>query len=423
MLPIVVSALAAILVTACSAATVPPAPASPMSAPSSSAAPHPNPSAPPSRSATPSMSSSPVVVGQAPRGAWSAIRWIQSGALPFTSNEITVRGWSGGFIALEQSPGSDDKGNELLVIIRAAQSTDGLRWSAPTTLETGFAGNLAIASIVESPGGLLALAYPYGDTCGGPESVAAMWSSSDGLRWHRLAMPNDFGSGQVRTVAGGPAGFVALGVRSDSTQAIWTSPDGRAWTRGKLPRVSSGTLALDEVASVEGGFVLVGSVLGEEGCGGPGHVRFATWFSRDGSAWTRTNLPGAVPDPTATVHVQPLLGRVLAYQILPGDETSPLAWTSADGQSWTSVGAVSSDIVWASVSDGSHTIQALLPDDGIGAPILTALDESGARAELRQDGDPPATTVDGPGWIYAVGPTGVLAVTTDGRQSRLGIPR
>jgi hypothetical protein len=430
MRPTLLTVVTAVLVVACSSAppatsTAPSPKPVPTPVPTRSGPPSASPGVTPTPSASPSPtpSPSPLAVTQAPSGSWSAVRWLETGPLPLRGNNVWIRGWSRGYVALEQSGGSDENGQARPVVIRASLSSDGLHWTAPTTLETGFEGEIAISSIVEGPNGLLAVAFPYGDTCGGPARVAALWSSPDGRQWERLAMPTAFTSGRALTIDGGGAGFVALGVRADDrTQAIWTSATGRSWASRPLPTVSSGTLVLDQVASVDGGFVLVGSVLGDEGCGGAAHIRSAAWFSKDGSAWVRATLPGASTDPAATLQVQRLMGRVLVLQLLPGDEVNPHAWISPDGRTWTSVGDVSTDIVWASVSDGVHSVQALLPDEGIGPPILTALDANAARVTLRQDGTGPVATTDGPGWTYAVGPTGVLAVATDGSASWLGLP-
>lgn len=423
MRPIALPFLAAALVAACSA---PPAASSPAASPSSS--PSQTPVASPSATPAPTLAPTPTpepsapAVGRAPAGAWSAIRWVDGGPLPLRTSELTVRGWSGGFVAFEQSPGSDDSGDELPVTIRSSVSTDGLHWSAPTTLETGFKGNLAISSIVEGPSGLLALAYPYGDTCGGPPIVQALWSSSDGVTWERLAMPKAFTTAAVRTIAGGPAGFIAFGTKSDgATQAIWTSPNGHAWTDSKLPSVASGALALDDVASFDDGFVLVGSVLGEEGCGGAAHIKAAVFFSADGAAWARASLPGASTDPAATYEVSTLLGRLIVTQALPDEEATQRAWSSTDGRTWTALGDVSSDLRWSAISDGRHIV-VIGPDSRIGAPTIIGIDENGASTTLGQQGDGPQLTTDGPGWSYSVGPTGILAVRSDGGAARLGVP-
>jgi hypothetical protein len=347
---------------------------------------------------------------------------VDAGKLPLGSTELTVRGWSGGYVAFEQSPGSDENGVDLPVVIHASASPDGIHWSAPTTLQTGFKGNLAISTIVEGPSGLLALGYPYGDTCGGPPTLAALWASPDGRTWQRLPMPKAFAAASVRTIAGGGAGFIAFGTKSDgTTQAIWTSADGRAWASRKLPTVSSGALALDAVTSFDDGFVLVGSVLGEEGCGGAAHIKAAVWFSTDGASWTRTGLPGASTDPNAALGVRRIADHLLVTQSLPNSAPTH-AWGSTDGRTWTSTGEVSSDLYWATISDGQHVVMAFDPASGAGALTLVGVDALGHSTTLNQAGEGPVASEDGPGWVWAVGPTGVLAARPDGTASFLGVP-
>jgi hypothetical protein len=420
MRPIAVSILSVLLVAACSAA---PATISPSPRPSVAVA---TPSPSPSPAATPVPRPSPTtapVVGEAPAGSWSALHWLGAGALPLTSTELTVRGWSGGFVAFEQSPGSDENGNELPVVIRASSSTDGLHWSAPTTVKTGFKGSYQISSIVEGPSGLLALGYPYGNTCGGPDTVFALWSSVDGRSWERLAMPKPFAANNVQTISGGRVGFIAFGTKADdTTPAIWTSTNGRAWTSQALPVVSSGKLALDAAVSFDSGYVLLGAVLGEEGCGGASHVKPAVWFSTDASAWTRAGLPGASTDPSANLQIRSFGDRVIVMQIPPGDATTAPAWTSSDGRTWSPAGAISTDLFWGSVSDGRHSVSIVNPESGTGLPTVTGVDGTGASAVLRQDGDEPLVSEDDPGYVYAIGPTGLLAVRGDGGASWLGIP-
>src|SRR5262245_47351580 len=294
-----------------------PASQAPASLAPASQAPSPSPSLSPvaSPSAKPSPASLPTV-GLAPTGPWSALHWIQNGTIPLGPTEIQVFGWSGGYVALAQSPGSDENGNELPVTIRASSSHDGISWTPPRTLESGLKGMIRVETLVEGPSGLLALAYHYGDTCGGPEPVTAMWSSPDGQAWQRLPLPKAFATGAVETIVGGPAGFIALGTKSSAgTPAIWTPRRGGTWAARPPPTVSGGTLVLDGVASFADGFLLVGSIVGEGGCGGPAHIHPAIWFSADGSSWSRTTLPQASTNANTSLAVRRFGDQLLAVQL------------------------------------------------------------------------------------------------------------
>ena len=414
-----------ILVGACSPPTAPrvqTTSSEPSSSPSQSApAVAPSPSASheasivPTPTPTPIPSpSAPAAVPAAPDGEWTAVTWRAGTKLRVDPGMFSVFGWSGGYVSLLQGAGEDVHGNPIPVVIRASSSHDGIHWSPRASLKTGFSGAIRIESIVEGPSGLLALAYPYGDTCGGPESVRAMWTSPDGAHWQRVAMPKDFTTGSVQTVAGGHAGFIALGDRrGGTTQAIWTSPDGRAWTSRKLPTVSSGTLALDSVASFDRGFVLVGSVLGEGECGGPAHIRYGAWYSVDGASWTHSALPGASKDPNASLAVRRIRGHVVVTQT-PFDDGPVKAWTSSDGKAWTRLADMPNDAWMSSASDGRHSVIVESFED---APTTySELRDDGTITRLAQQGE-----ARGGGWV-AVGPTGILVVNVDDGLSWLGLP-
>jgi hypothetical protein len=282
---------------------------------------------------------------------------------------------------------------------------------------------IRIETVVEGPSGLLALAYNYGDTCGGPEPVVAMWSSSDGRAWKRLTMPKAFTTGAVQTIAGGPAGYIALGTKNDAgAPAIWTSRAGANWTSRPLPTVSTGTLVIDGVASFAGGFLVVGAVIGEGGCGGPAHIHPAIWESADASSWTRVSLPGAMTSANTSLAVRRFGDQLLAIQTT-GDAVTARAWTSTDGRTWTRVADVSPDIAYVPESDGAHAVTVIEPDSGTGPATVIGVAPDGTTLTLAQDGDLPTESEEGPATLYAVGPTGLLAYVADGTGSWLGIPK
>jgi hypothetical protein len=372
-------------------------------------------------SIAPSPSTGPAV-GQAPAGPWTAVRWVRLGKTPLGPHNVSVQGWSGGYVALQQGGGTDDNGNDLPIVVQTSASPDGVHWSTPSSLNTaGLKGMVGVGPILEGPHGLLALGFPYGDTCGGPERLVALWSSPDGSSWTRVPLPKNFRSGTVTAVEGGPAGFIALGTKADGeTQQIWTSADGSAWRTRPLPTVSSGKLALDSVASFDDGFVLSGAVLGEGGCGGPAHIHGATWVSSDGSSWTRASLPGASTVASATFTVQALSDRALL--VTQGLPNSTLGWTSTDARTWTPVKGDASNLPYGQISDGRHDIQVIGPATNPGPLVVQAVNEDATIVDLAPTGDGPVSTDDGPGYSSAVGPTGVLVVSDDGEKSWLGVP-
>jgi hypothetical protein len=241
-----------------------------------------------------------------------------------------------------------------------------------------------------------------------------------------VSLPKDFRTGQVHTISGGSAGFIATGGSTyGETHALWTSLDGRAWTPRPLPKVSSGTLVLDGASSFARGFVLAGAVLGDGECGGPAHLHAATWWSADGAAWSRSALPGSMTAAGASIAVTAISDRVVAVTQTSPDGSKLLAWTSTDGRSWTSVHAPSDllDRMWFGLeTDGRHTALIRDPELGIGAPIIFAIGEDAGVTTLRQGGNGPIASEDSGGWTSAVGPTGILVVRSDGSDAWLGLP-
>ena len=233
-------------------------------------------------------------------------------------------------------------------------------------------------------------------------------------------MPRAFVEGQVRTIRGGGAGFIATGTRADGSEGIWTSRSGDGWRSRPLPTVTSGTLAIDDAISFDQGFVVIGSVLGEGECGGPAHVRYATWFSPDGTSWTRSEVPDASKAPGAPLAVRRIGDTLLLTQTVDYEKPAH-GWTSVDGRTWTPTGDVSKDLYWAAVSDGEHVVISREPG-GTGPLILVGVDATGRSTDLAQSGDIPQATDEGPSLRIAVGPDGVLAVRSDGGASYLGVP-
>ncbi|HEY3522259.1 MAG TPA: hypothetical protein VGK63_01030 [Candidatus Limnocylindrales bacterium] len=407
------------------------APASPAPVPtasgtlvaSASVAPTPEPTPRPTPAPTPTATSASgdlAVVADAPEGRWTSLHWIRLGALPLGPTQVTVSGWKGGYVAFDRSGGDDGEGNVTPLVIRASGSRDGAHWSAPTMLDTaGLDEFVAVERIVQGPAGLLALGYPFGDTCGGPEPVVAVWSSQDGTTWERLRLPKPFRTGQALSISGSEPGYLAIGNTGDLAKpAIWTSSDGRSWFSRTLPTVTSGELVLDGGTAFAGGFVLVGSVLGEGECGGPAHLHPATWWSTDGAVWARSDLPGASTDAQASLEIRTLTDLALvAIQALP--DGSARGWTSKDGRTWSSVAKLSNRVRVAGPTDGRHEVAAIAPESG--AARVFAINDDASVTRLATSGDGPVQSEYAPAWMAAVGPTGVLAVTEDGNKSWLGL--
>ncbi len=107
----------------------------------------------------------------------------------------------------------------------AVTSADGRQWKGVT-----FAGTPSAAA---TSGKAYVVVGRQGTT-------AAAWYSTDLKRWAkaRESAKHAFAGGLMNDVAAGPAGFVAVGARTDKTTskpALWTSADGKKWALSATP--------------------------------------------------------------------------------------------------------------------------------------------------------------------------------------------
>jgi hypothetical protein len=307
--------------------------------------------------------------------------------------------------------------------IAVASSSDGLRWSTARTLDVkGLDGGIEIAGLVQGPAGLLMIGRPFGDTCGGPPIVSALWSSTDGTAWRRVSWPKAFGSNRVQTLDAGSAGYIATGLLTDGqTPGIWLSNDGVTWRSAPLPRISSGRLVVNGATSFAGGFVVAGAVLGPEGCGGATSLHPSVWWSMDGARWTREALAGAASSSDASMTIRRLSDRSLVAVETYG-AAGERAWRSADGRTWAPTGSPPTVIEYGLEIDGRHAAALVAPESGSGPPAILGFDDALTVTTLTQTGDGPVASPDELGWTFAVGPTGILVASYDGGTLWLGVP-
>jgi hypothetical protein len=168
-------------------------------------------------------------------------------------------------------------------------SIDGIAWHRASVPDSGD----WMHDVVVGGPGLVAVG-----TGTGAEAKAAAWTSVDGTLWTRVQDGPPFANGAISAALNGPTGLLAVGYSLDpKTGALhpmsWTSPDGLAWTaavagiespRSGPPHAYEGSLITD-VARVAGGWLAVGGDI---------HIRtdaalqnIAMWASSDGATWTR----------------------------------------------------------------------------------------------------------------------------------------
>jgi hypothetical protein len=394
---------------------------------SPSAAPSPTQTATPSPTPAPSATALPDV-GLAPAGRWTSIRWIDAGRAfpqlakaPGQTFSLNLLGWSGGLVAFGSDGGQGSEPPSPATLV-STSSTDGIHWSAPRSINvSGFADQVNIEQVAEGPAGLLAVGRYPADTCGGPPVIAGLWRSTDGTTWRTVALPRSMVRGHVETLDGGSAGYIATGKQSDQkTPGIWVSQNATTWRAAALPKPSSGTLVVNGATSFAGGLVVAGAVLGEEGCGGPGSIHPALWWSADGASWTRESLPGASTAAGDSLSIHRLSDDTVIAVSQAGD--TPAAWASTDGRTWSAVPTPTIVALYGTVTDTRRSIVVSGPGEDQGQLTFKTVGDQLDVAPLPQTGDGPVQTADSVPTIEAVGPTGLVVVSVDGSHLWLGVP-
>jgi hypothetical protein len=328
-----------------------------------------------------------------------------------------VFGWSGGYVAFSWTesliPDASEGGAWLTTAMFSASSTDGVHWTAERPVDTSVLwGGLFDPYVVEGPAGLLLVGYPEPGGCVGQTVVEAMWSSSDGETWAPGALPNG-----VYTMAAGPTGYIATGSAAGSP-AIWVSTDGRSWRTATLPQQSQVT-DIDNATDFAGGYVVAGERIVDGSCVGAKDTITSLWWSPDGRSWTLDELPGAEPSAdNVYIHVLRISDHVLIANTIGG-----AVWRSIDGQNWDVVPSPSAALLnrGSFLADSEHCLAegASASVQGHGAFVTIADDLS--TTTLRQSGDFPVAGESYPGLDYALGPTGLLALSSDG-ITWIGLP-
>jgi hypothetical protein len=381
---------------------------------------HPLPSAThslaPVASTTPAPSS--VVVPSEPTG----LQWVEGGQPgiatapdPAIDVEFSVFGWSKGYLGFT---GTFVKASGKMQRVLVTTSTDGLTWHPSGGLELGGDDPILVSQVVEGPGGLLATAEIIG--CAYHKAATRMWRSSDGVSWTRVDLGDVFGAEALPSVSGGSAGFIVLAATGDH-RTVWTSRDGDAWHKRALP---GALFRPQSVASFRDGFILAGSTVnGPLDCGATTgdttpHGVGSAWSSPNGAGWVEAALPGALTGTDTVMNVERLGdGAVLIEDVVTlknaYDRDARVDWTSMDGVTW-----LPSDTLAFStgipVTDGARTVFIHGTDQGE-APVIRVLAPDLSVLNL------PAGTVNQPDLdiLAAVGPTGFLVTDESGATSFL----
>jgi hypothetical protein len=187
--------------------------------------------------------------------------------------------------------------------------------------------------------------YMVGSTpAAGADYSTEVWSSADGTTWDRMSdagafepgfaafwMSNDGNGGLILVGSSGSSGS---SIGEARTPEAWHSPDGRTWTRADLGAEIGGELM--RVAARPGAVVALGDWRIPASGMVTGSDQVATglyaWFSADGSAWGRADLPDSA-DYVPTAVTAWTGGFVAVADKSTAGSTSSI-WTSADGRTW-----------------------------------------------------------------------------------------
>jgi hypothetical protein len=210
-------------------------------------------------------------------------------------------------------------------------------------------GAYAYVAIAAGPRGVVIIGSPGGD-----HPQAASWSSPDGLSWTAApdapAMHAPTGDWlQMNGLTAGADGWLAVGeenpicscVDAWISAAIWTSADGLHWTR-QASGADLAHAAMTGVTTGGPGFVAVGHAIDETPARGSNalYVHPVAWTSADGTSWTRVpepaafDLPNQAEDPITIVSNGHRLVAVGTITPESGIDSS-VAWWSDDGVKWS----------------------------------------------------------------------------------------
>ena len=372
---------------------------------------------------------------------WRSLHWTQVAtpqAFPQTQADqgrFSVFGWSRGYVAFYEGYPADTPSNSS--DIDAFSSTDGVHWQSGQVLK--FATAIYLSGVVEGPAGLLAVGTYVPAVCGGAPDVAAVWRSTDGMTWRQVAVFTV----DAADIDGGSAGYIATGNLSRDVNEAWLSSDGANWKHVDLTAgVFKGVQAIESGTAFAGGYVIAGAALGNTpaGCGGAStSVTGALWSSADGTTWSRDSLSGATRGDEVDISVCRISDHaLLASESSTNSSTNATVnsyWTSTDGRTWRSVSLPSATFPGPAMSvltNGQRGLLLVPPSlsyDANGQPAaqpvpsqIYAFEDDLSLVKLVQTGDGPDYAWANEDTTEALGPTGLVVLSSDGSSLWLGVP-
>ena len=234
-------------------------------------------------------------------------------------------------------------------------SADGIRWSrSENDSELGGGGTQVMNAVAAGPNGIVAVGMESIDN----QTNGAVWFSENGLSWLRIPEVGDtFGNRDnqvMQHVAAFGDGFVAVGVERTDVEirgAVWVSSNGVAWQRvAHSEEIFGGAnsyVALEQVLVVGESLMAIGTTMRPD----VDDVDAAVWFSHDGGkTWTPiSTAEAALGDPGAPRYqLVSAVSQGSGGFFMVGTEQNVtgtageqyingVIWQSADGATWSRI--------------------------------------------------------------------------------------
>jgi hypothetical protein len=271
----------------------------------------------PSPSLTPPASATPIGRPAAPE--WEI--WSQA----WEGEVASVTEWEGSLFAVGNSRGTDSRQGEPNSGA-VWTSTDGLAW-VDVDIPDEMSRSMLAAAYVGKAGQLVLL----GATASSQSSLA--WTSLDGRTWSA----NDAPAVSAPIVVGRAGAYLMLDL---ATSAVWTSADGLSWATLDAAFIDSSSHVVD-VAVGDNRRVIVSCARNPEANAWQRDCR--TWTTTDGATWQMSEvLPGQ------SVRVAWFGGSWVAAgwaADVSGSEGVIQLWQSADGLVWTPASQITEGFV------------------------------------------------------------------------------
>jgi hypothetical protein len=257
------------------------------------------------------------------------------------SRMLAVAPWESGVLAVGTAPENESGIGQDAAVWR---SDDGTTWTRVSAGSESLGGpyEQRVRNLTVWPSGLVAVGFEVVDS----DQNGAIWTSSNGVDWERVADPDGVfggeGTQRIHAVVPGGPGLVAIGEsgpRDDLDLAIWVSANGVDWERvedsgGVLG--GPGHQVAYSASSNADGMLIAGGFEGFEG-----DYDGAVWTSSDGVTWSHVGrIAFEIPDDQVIHSVAQVGGGwVAAGWTFDGGDQNGAIWASEKGLTWVPVDA------------------------------------------------------------------------------------